>query len=221
MDSEKFQNRYRISSARASWHAYDGGAYFVTICTSHREHYFGEIADGEMHLSEIGHFVAGNLQNVTAHYQYVEIPLFVVMPNHLHAIVLIDWNKIPSTRRVVADNIDLTRRDVARRVSTTIMARRVSTTIMARRVSTIQTENDLTGKNAKMQEIANQSGWLSVCIGGIKSSVTKFANENNIGFAWQSRFHDHIVRDTNEMNLITDYIENNVAQWESDCFCNK
>lgn len=203
MYSEKFQNCYRISSARASWHAYDGGAYFVTICTSHREHYFGEIADSEMHLSAIGQFVADNLQNVTAHYQYTEIPLFVVMPNHLHAIVLIDWNKIPSTRRVVADNIDVTRRDVARRVST------------------IQTENDLMGKNAKMQEIANQSGWLSVCIGGIKSSVTKFANENHIGFAWQSRFHDHIVRDTNEMNLIADYIENNVAQWESDCFCNK
>lgn len=31
-----------------------------------------------------------NLQNVAAHYPYVEIPLFVVMPNHIHAIVIID-----------------------------------------------------------------------------------------------------------------------------------
>ena len=201
MDNEKFQNRYRIPSARASWHAYDGGAYFVTICTAHREHYFGKITGGEMHLTTIGQFVANNLQAVSAHYQYAEIPLFVIMPNHLHSIVFIDGNKIPYTRRNVTDNIDAThtdavpRRDAARHVSTQ-------------------------GKNAKMRDIANQSGWLSVCIGGIKSAVTKYAHENNIDFEWQSRFHDHIIRDTNEMNRIAGYIENNVAQWESDCFYN-
>jgi REP element-mobilizing transposase RayT len=180
MDNEKFQNRYRIPSARASWHAYDGGAYYITVCTGHREHYFGEINHGEMHLTAIGQYVTNNLQNISTHYPYAEIPLFVVMPNHWHAIVFIDGNKIPYTRRVV--------------------------------------ENDLTGKNAKMQEIANQSGWLSVCIGGIKSAVTKYARQNNINFEWQSRFYDHIIRDTDEMNRITDYIENNVARWESDNF---
>ena len=40
---EKFQNRFRIPSARANWHDYNGGIYFVTICTKNREHYFGEI----------------------------------------------------------------------------------------------------------------------------------------------------------------------------------
>ena len=40
---EKFQNRFRIPSARANWHDYNGGVYFVTICTKNREHYFGEI----------------------------------------------------------------------------------------------------------------------------------------------------------------------------------
>ena len=40
---DKFQNRFRIPSARANWHDYNGGIYFVTICTKNREHYFGEI----------------------------------------------------------------------------------------------------------------------------------------------------------------------------------
>ena len=40
---EKFQNKYCIPSARANWHNYNGGVYFVTICTKNREHYFGEI----------------------------------------------------------------------------------------------------------------------------------------------------------------------------------
>jgi len=196
MGNEKFQNRYRISSARASWHAYGGGAYFVTICTAHREHYFGKITGGEMHLAAIGQFVANNLQEVSLHYQYAEIPLFVIMPNHLHAIVIIDLNKIPYTRRDVAENID-------------------------NKSITAPMENNLTGETIKMQEIAYQSGWLSVCIGGIKSAVTKYAHKNNIDFEWQSRFHDHIVRNTKEMNSISNYINNNLAQWELDCFYNK
>jgi len=186
MDHEKFQNHYRIPSARAPWHAYDDGAYFVTICTAHREHYFGEISNGKMQLTAIGKFVANNLQTISTHCPYAEIPSFVIMPNHLHAIVFIDGNKIPS----------IAGRDAACHVST------------------IPTENDITGKNTKMREIANQSGWLSVCIGGIKSAVTKYAHQNNIDFEWQTRFHDHIIRDFIEMSRIAQYIENNVAQWE-------
>lgn len=75
-------------------------------------------------------------------------------------------------------------------------------------------------KNAKMHEIANQSGWFSVCIAGIKSAITKSAHENNIDFDWQSRFHDHIIRDTAEMNCITFYIQNNISRWDLDCFNN-
>ncbi len=40
---EKFQNKYRIGTKRASWHDYNGGEYFITICTKDRVHYFGEI----------------------------------------------------------------------------------------------------------------------------------------------------------------------------------
>ena len=63
-------------------------------------------------------------------------------------------------------------------------------------------------------------GWLSVVIGGIKSAVTKFANENGIEFAWQTRFDDRIIRNQEAMNIIADYIENNVAHWTMDCFNN-
>ena len=51
-------------------------------------------------------------------------------------------------------------------------------------------------------ETANMQGWLSVVVGGIKSAATKFANRNNITFGWQPRFHDHIIRQTDEMNRI-------------------
>ena len=42
--SEKFLNKYRIASTRLDdWNYKNAAAYFVTICTHNREHYFGEI----------------------------------------------------------------------------------------------------------------------------------------------------------------------------------
>jgi REP element-mobilizing transposase RayT len=202
MSNEKFQNKYRIPSARATWHDYSGGMYFVTVCTQNREHFFGKIVcsaqnDLQMQLTPIGQWLHENLQNITAHYPYAEMPLFVVMPNHWHAIVLIDGEKIPYQRRNTEMQRDAVRcRDGARPVSTQAQA----------------------AINETMQQIDSMKGWLSVAIGGIKSTVTKFANKNSIDFAWQTRFDDHIIRNQNEMNHIADYIEHNVARWEKDCF---
>ena len=186
-EHEKFLGKYRKQSARAMWHDYDGGLYFVTICTKERVHYFGEISENEMHLTEVGQYVVEQIRNVQVHYNYAKIPLWVVMPNHLHAIVIIDGDNIPYKRRVVK-TLD-------------------GSMVESRRATTLQ-----------QRGIANMQGWLSVVVGGIKSAVTKFANERGIPFVWQTRFHDHIVRDICEMNQIADYIENNVQKWEMDKF---
>ena len=53
--SNKYLNKYRIPSARLqSWDYSNNGAYFITICTKSRNHYFGEISKEEMQLSDIG-----------------------------------------------------------------------------------------------------------------------------------------------------------------------
>ena len=49
--SDKFADRYRISSPRLPEWDYSSGEYFVTICVKDREHYFGEIIDGKMKLN--------------------------------------------------------------------------------------------------------------------------------------------------------------------------
>ncbi len=67
-----------------------------------------------------------------------------------------------------------------------------------------------------MSDIANGRGLLSVVVGGLKSAITKFANENGIDFAWQPRFHDRIVRNTDELNRMAEYINNNAANWQTD-----
>ena len=65
------------------------GAYFVTIATHGRVECLGEIEDGVMLLSREGEIAAETLQWVAGRYSYVELDAWVVMPNHIHAIIVI------------------------------------------------------------------------------------------------------------------------------------
>lgn len=61
---------------------------------------------------------------------------------------------------------------------------------------------------------------LAVAIGGIKSAVTKYANQHGIKFGWQTNFHDHIIRNQREYDMIAEYIETNPQRWVNDKFFN-
>ncbi|MBW4660011.1 MAG: hypothetical protein KME15_15155 [Drouetiella hepatica Uher 2000/2452] len=65
------------------------GAYFITICTHQRQCLFGEIVNGEMQLSEMGEIAESCWQAIPDHFARVQLDGFVVMPNHLHGIILI------------------------------------------------------------------------------------------------------------------------------------
>lgn len=204
MSDLKFKDKYRIPSARASWHDYDGGIYFITICTKYREHHFGEIEDGKMFLSEIGAHTQKCIEEITQHNPYAEIPLFTIMPNHLHLIVAIDYDKTPHDKRVV---------DVDTRSVETFPETSHNETITKEtfRETSLQ-------KKTSIERATEMQSWLSVVIRQFKQSITRFAHKNNIEFAWQTRFHDHIIRDNKEMNRIAKYIKNNVATWKEDEF---
>lgn len=178
------------------------------------EHYFGVISltpvetgrapslhkttEPTMHLNEIGRYADEQLRNVSSHYPYAEIPLWVVMPNHIHAIVIIDGDKTPNEQRGYG-----------------IVGTGCETIVETGRETIVETGR-APSLRERMKQTDNCKGWLSIVVGGIKSSITKFANSHALSFAWQTRFHDHIIRDRNEMNRIAHYIENNVVQWESD-----
>lgn len=112
---DKFQNKYRIPSNRLQGFDYGShGSYFVTICSKDRIDYFGKIVethydasgndDVEMHncaslrATEIGKIAFDFWQEIPAHYPFVELDEFVIMPNHVHGILFFnrpdktDWN---------------------------------------------------------------------------------------------------------------------------------
>jgi putative transposase len=101
---DKYQNKYRIASARAQWWDYGwNGAYFITICTQNREHYFGEIENGKMVLSPMGIIADILWHEIPNHASFVELGDFVVMPNHIHGILILDKPN-GGNDNVVADN---------------------------------------------------------------------------------------------------------------------
>ena len=69
-----------------------------------------------------------------------------------------------------------------------------------------------------MAHISPKSNTISTIIRSYKSAVTKHANRLGIENGWQSRFHDHIVRNDAEYQRINDYIETNPLNWEQDKF---
>ena len=103
---EKFKGQYRIKSARLkNWDYGWNAMYFITICTQNREFYFGDIADpyklgvSTMQLTEIGEIALKYWNEIPKHFPFVELDEFVVMPNHVHGIIVI--NKTDDGRKDV------------------------------------------------------------------------------------------------------------------------
>ena len=88
---DKFQNKYRIASTRLqNWDYGSNAAYFITICTKKRKHFFGEIINKEMQLNDAGKLAEQYWLEIPNHFPFIELGNFVVMPNHMHGILIID-----------------------------------------------------------------------------------------------------------------------------------
>ncbi|GIV24566.1 MAG: hypothetical protein KatS3mg026_0258 [Bacteroidia bacterium] len=86
----RFEARPNRCSIRLKGYDYSqAGAYFITICTKDRACLFGEVVNGEMRLNDFGQVVHSVWNNLPNHYAGIAMDAFVVMPNHVHGIVII------------------------------------------------------------------------------------------------------------------------------------
>ncbi|WP_298307621.1 transposase [Flavobacterium sp.] len=185
----KFKNKYRIPSARLqTWDYSNNGAYFITICTQNREHFFGNIQNGIMQLSEIGKLAEQYWFEIPNHFPFIELGNFVIMPNHVHGILII--NKI--------DDLSLSESVETRHCL-------VSTINSNTTIGSSRFQNQ--GKNT-----------ISSIVGSYKSIVTKMSRQTHSDFGWQSRFHDHIIRNSKSFDIIQNYIFENPLKWKDDKF---
>jgi putative transposase len=188
-----FNNKYRIPSARLqNWNYANEAMYFVTICTKNRENYFGEIVNAILQPTAIGMIAQEEWHRSIEMRPDMNLSMgeFVVMPNHIHGIIIIGSNEYNTPS-------DTLRRDAMHCVSNV---------------------NETIDQTEYKNNFAPQSKNLSAIIRGHKSAVTTYARKNDLKFDWQPRFHDHIIRSMADYERISNYIINNPAKWAKDKF---
>lgn len=191
--ADKYNNKYRIPSARLRhWDYGWNAAYFVTICTKDRTCFFGDIVvethqHASLQYSPIGQIANDYWLQIPDHFPFVKLGNHIVMPNHVHGIIIIDKPD---------DGFN-----------------------------DVETQNFASLQQPPSQkppppanQFGPQSQNLASIIRGYKSAVKKYATMNNIDFAWQPRYHDHIIRYDGSYQRISSYIANNPDNWKTDDF---
>jgi len=93
-------DRHRRRSIRLKYYDYSqAGAYFVTICTYNKKCLFGEVIDGKMVLNQFGKVVEREWLRTTEIRPNMQLDKFIIMPNHMHGIVIIDESNVGATGR--------------------------------------------------------------------------------------------------------------------------
>lgn len=214
------------------------GAYFVTICTHERITMFGEILNGAMTPNHWGEIVQSCWENIPNHHTVVELDAFVVMPNHMHGIIVITGDEVDKNENR-GDKIDVDSRggmtygrgmiyhaptNHAPPINHTPPTHRAPTTNHgpthhAPTGKTVQTGNDTTPPVRQFSKpIANS---LSTIVGIYKAAVTRQINrlpDAPDHPVWQRNFYEHIIRSEDSLQTIRTYIADNPARWPEDRF---
>jgi putative transposase len=231
--SQLFNNKYRIPSARLEkWNYAKEAMYFVTICTKNNRNYFGKIIRDKDHIAMLQPTDLGRIAHAEWYKSIemrqdmnLEMGEFVVMPNHIHGIIIIGQNAYnhprtdarhrvsnkeskntpPITKNNEEDAIDfhspIPPSDARHRVS--IKESKDTPSILT---------------NDYKNQFGPQSNNLASIIRGYKSAVTTYARKNGIDFDWHPRFHDHIIKSIDAYHNISNYIINNPTKWAEDKF---
>ena len=197
--------KYRIPSARAQWWDYgNDGVYFITICTNSHEHFFGDIivcgddvTENKMKLSQIGQIADHIWNEIPKYFSFVDLGEYVVMPNHVHGIIIID-NKCNGN----GDGI----------VETRLIA---SLRNAPNHCVNNHCVNNKIGGFAKNKNPMLHNN-LSHVIKWYNGRCTFDIRKIDSVFKWQPRFHDHIIRNSQEYQRIANYIIKNPQNWGND-----
>ena len=200
--AEKFQNKYRIASARLqTWDYGWNAAYFVTICTKNKEYFLGNISDGKMHLSETGNIAQKFWIEIPNHFPFARLGEFIIMPDHMRGIIIID--KIDDRQIAVTETPNLGVSSVPGIPNPVGAPENIQNF-----ENPMPPKSKSGGKNEQWKP-----GTLGVIINQYKRICTINARKTHRNFAWQPRFHDIIIRNDRAFKTISNYIINNPNKW--------
>jgi putative transposase len=185
---------HRRSTRLPHWDYSWGWWYYVTIVVKDCRCAFGQVKADRVVLSGLGKLADDCWREIAQHHAGVELGDYVVMPNHIHGIIIMN---------------DLARRDVQSDQS--------SRRDVQLNVPTEDGRELFPSRKEAMGTLSPKKDSLSVVVRTFKAAVTMWARKNGFGdFAWQGRFHDHIIRNDADLHRIRAYIANNPLQWAID-----
>jgi len=178
------------------------GAYFVTMCAWHREMIFGEVVEGEMRLSEAGQSVCDVWEGLPTHYAHVELDAFVVMPNHVHGIIVLVDDEVGADVRTGRIGAGL-------RPAPTPTAPTTTTPTTTAPTTTAPTTTTPTSRRHGLPEIVRALKSFSA------RGINEFRATPGVP-VWQRNYYEHIIRNERALNAIRQYIANNPLKWSLD-----
>ena len=204
----KFKKTYRVESTRLpEWDYGQNGSYFITVCTHNHVSRFGDIQDGHICLSHVGIIADILWHEIKNHARNIHLSEFVVMPNHVHGILILDDGDDNGNAGIIRDaGIVETRHALSLQNNDNSPNPRIDTPNNA-------TPPRPTGRNRFQNQGKNT---ISSIVGSYKSAVTRHARRLGFDFRWQTNFWEHIIRNDDEFARIVEYIVSNPAKWDQD-----
>lgn len=184
-------NIHHRKSIRLKGYDYSqSGLYFITICCQNRICRFGHIENGKMILNEYGKIAQTEWAKLPERFPNFELDVFQIMPNHIHGIILL--NEIPVG--------------------------------MVGAGFTPAQNNTVAQNDADIRATARVAPTVSDIVGAYKSLVANgcldiYKSKNEMmGKLWQRNYYEHIIRNEQSYQRISEYIINNPAKWNDDKF---
>jgi len=192
------KKHYRRSIRLRGYDYSQAGLYFITICTQHRLHQFGEIEDDEMVLNDAGKMIETQWLALSKRFK-IQLHEYVIMPNHFHGIIeILNVGAIPCGCPMICGcpipcdcQIPVKERAPTRGAPTNTAANTKTVGDIVGAFKSISTHEYIRG--------VKQNDW-----------------QRFDGKLWQRNYWEHIIRNENEGNNIAQYIIDNPAKWAMD-----
>lgn len=214
-----FRNQFRIESSRLEDHDYSSpGKYFITICVKNQIPFFGKVTDGKMILNDLGIIVNKFWVEIPNHYQNISLDEYIIMPDHMHGIIIINSNSSVQTPNLgVSSPESLPGESSPQSFPNHVQTPKLG--VSSPELSPNQAETPKLGvSTAKIISVKNPN-WKSNSIGSIINQYKRICTLNiqkiTNDFEWHPRYYDRIIRNNIELNRIRKYIIMNPSKWNS------
>ncbi len=182
------QKHHRRSIRLRGYDYSQPGWYFVTIVTHKRQNIFGRVANGQMVLNDAGEIVKTEWLKTREIRGNIKLDAFVIMPNHIHGIIVIMDNFAGAYCNTPPLHYRHTPLQQHRHAVTPFQSPSKTIGAIVRGFKSAATK--------QINQIRNTPGMP----------------------VWQRNYWDHIIRNERELNRIRNYIINNPKKWNDDRF---